>query len=276
MNKFNFFIPIDFEKSESGNPEDQYKNMIIQGEASDSSEDADQEILEPNGFDISEFNRSGLINLEHFPTRRGDPSAWIGEPIKAEIKNNKFVVKAKLWEKSEKARQVWDTMKVMQESGSNRKPGWSIEGVATKRDPHNPKRILKAKIKHCALTFSPKNYNSWADIVKGNIVDDFVDNFENKDEFLFEYEKGGEVFRILNDFSIQKAMSAGMQTGTELTGQNTNGAALKRESLDKDLKVLAPEILKSLKDIVKKYESKEIDEETFGNIKKYLKKFFNI
>lgn len=272
--KFNFWIPIDdvqIEKSDKGD-KDAYENMIISGVASDNSEDADGEVLEPSGFDISDFKKHGLINLEHFPTRKQSPKAWIGEPLDAKIKDNKFHIKAKLWKDSELAREAYDTMITMQNSGSNRKVGWSIEGNATKRDPANDKRILKAKITNCALTFRPKNMNTFADIIKGKQNDDFIEpefetNIKDGEVFLFQFEKAGEVYRIDKNFEIykveeciggvytslfkkepskktkiKKAMSAGLQTGRELNNELTNGASLKKESLDKRLKILVAKL----------------------------------
>lgn len=268
--KFNFWIPIDnvqVEKSESKNGKDVYENMIISGIASDNSEDADGEMLEPNGFDISDFKKHGLINLEHFPTRNQSPKAWIGEPIDASIKNNKFYIKAKLWKDSKLAKEAYDTMLTMQNSGSSRKVGWSIEGNAVKRDPTNDKRILKAKITNCALTFRPKNMNTFADIIKGQQNNDFINpefetTIENNEIFLYQFEKGGDVYRVNTNFEIYKAMTAGLETGRDLTNELTSGASLKKESLDKKLKIL-----------VAKLSEKTINH---SDLKKIMKKICNM
>ena len=45
----------------------------------------------------------------------------------------------------------------MQESGSTRKPGMSVEGKALERDKKNPKRVTKALITNIALTMTPVN-----------------------------------------------------------------------------------------------------------------------
>ena len=65
--KFNFFIgvdPADIEKAKKFEKDDdrRYENMIFEGVASDSSVDTDGESMEPSGFDISYFKKSGLFN----------------------------------------------------------------------------------------------------------------------------------------------------------------------------------------------------------------------
>jgi hypothetical protein len=141
-NDFNFFTEIDipddvFKASYEEVGEDRYKNMIVYGEASDTSYDADGQSLEPVGFDIKDFISKGLINLEHFPTRKGSSEFWIGEPIDAKVENNKFFVKGKLWEKHPLARKLWDTLLIMKASGSSRRAGYSIEGKTLLKDPKN-------------------------------------------------------------------------------------------------------------------------------------------
>ena len=61
-----------------------------------------------------------------------------------------------------------------QESGSTRRPGMSIEGKALERDPKNEKHITKAIINNIALTFTPVNFNSYLDFVKGVQEQDFI------------------------------------------------------------------------------------------------------
>src|SRR5664279_1487264 len=101
-NEFNFFVEADipddiYKAATEAKGNKRYDNMIIEGLASDSSRDSEGETMEPNGFEIDEFLKSGLVNLEHLTSRKGDPDFWIGEPISGYVKDNKFFVKAKLW-----------------------------------------------------------------------------------------------------------------------------------------------------------------------------------
>lgn len=180
-NDFNFWLPIDFMKSEEATQYERgdgrrYENMVFEGIASDSSEDYQGDSMEPNGFVIDYFLKHGLFNLDHLTVRAKELKSrfWIGEPLDGRIINNKFWVKGKLWPESPEARAFWDKCIEMKESGSTRRPGMSIEGKALERDPKNEKHITKAIINNIALTFTPVNFNSYLDFVKGVQEQDFI------------------------------------------------------------------------------------------------------
>jgi hypothetical protein len=237
---FNFFVPVDgLEKAGEQTGENRYKNMYLQGCASTNAYDTDEQSLEPSGFELSVFKSKGLVNYEHGAKK--SPKAFVGEPVMAEIKDNKLFVKARLWEKSPLARDLWDTVHIMKESGSDRKLAWSIEGVPLQLDPHNKNHITKAMITHMALTFMPKNGQTYADICKGGMstVQESLDyDIPANVDYLFKGMLGDCEFTLNKDFTITKAMSAGAETGQGLVGDLTSGAALKTESLDPDLKIL--------------------------------------
>lgn len=180
-NDFNFWLPIDFMKSEEATQYERgddrrYENMVFEGIASDSSEDYQGDSMEPNGFVIDYFLKHGLFNLDHLTVRAKELKSrfWVGEPLDGRIINNKFWVKGKLWSESPEARAFWDKCIEMKESGSTRRPGMSIEGKALERDPKNEKHITKAIINNIALTFTPVNFNSYLDFVKGVQEQDFI------------------------------------------------------------------------------------------------------
>lgn len=215
--RFNFFTEADFEKS-SFNPLDypigddrRYERMIFEGLASDASEDAEGESMEPNGFIIDRFLKHGLINLDHLTSRSpiNKSRFWIGAPISAKVENNKFYVKCQLWKKSPEARAFYDKALEMKESGTNRKPGFSIEGKALERDKSNPKKIKKALITNLAMTMTPVNANTFADIVKGVQTKDYVDyEFESDKDFrttniLLEMERMDIFFLLIKIFELE-------------------------------------------------------------------------
>lgn len=263
--KFNFFIPVELEKSknedESKNP---YDNMVFWGEASDNSKDQEGEVLEPSGFDFSYLLTKGFMNLDHLSKRTGNPKFIIGEPIEAQVKDNKFYVKGKLYKDSQLARDFWDTIKTLKSSGSSRKPGMSIEGSAIERDPLNPKRITKACIRNVALTLSPVNANSWVDIVKGQQKEDYINNEEPdkifKDGVLKEINVNGEIFYLMKNLTLVKAMN--LEATAPVTSQ----------SLDHKVKYIE-DITKSLEAIKKAIEDGFL-EKNDDLIKKIKKKFF--
>lgn len=178
-NSFNFWMPLDIEKSSKETyprgDERRYENMVFEGIASDDSVDYEGDSMEPNGFDITYFLAHGLFNLDHLTSRAKELKSrfWIGEPLDGRIENNKFWVKGKLWKESPEARAFWDKCIEMKESGSNRRPGMSIEGRAVERDPNNEKHITRAVINNIALTLTPVNFNTYFDIVKGVQKKDF-------------------------------------------------------------------------------------------------------
>jgi hypothetical protein len=188
---FKLFTELDIVKAESKGSKqedsDRYKNMIFSGVASDRSKDAEEESLDPNGFIYDRFLKSGLFNLDHLPSRSpvNKSKYWIGEPIEAHVKDGKFFVKGKLWEKSPEARAFWDKALEMKESGSTRKPGMSVEGKALERDPKNPAKITKALITNVALTFTPVNDHTYLDIQKSRVFDP---NDLQASSILLEYE----------------------------------------------------------------------------------------
>lgn len=179
-NDFNFWLPIDVEKSKAAEyprgDERRYENMVFEGIASDNSKDYQGDSMEPNGFVIDYFLKHGLFNLDHLTVRAKELKSrfWIGEPLDGKIINNRFWVKGKLWKESPEARAFWDKCIEMKESGSSRKPGMSIEGKALERDPKNEKHITKAIVNNIALTMTPVNFNSYIDFVKGIQVQDFI------------------------------------------------------------------------------------------------------
>lgn len=263
MSKFNFFVGCDIsddiikssEKAEKG----KYSNMIVEGRASTNIEDRQKEILEPSGYDLEDFLKGGLINLEHFPTRKGDPDYYIGEPLDAKVVGNEFFIKGKLWKDHPKAQKLWDTLLIMKSSGSTRKLGWSIEGKALERDPANKKRITKAKISHVALTFSPVGFNTYADIAKGEQDKDFIPIGEGNvagGVYLLQFEKDGKVVTVNRDFSVDIKPKA-------MTTENTKPLA--KESLEKK-----PFSLESKKKVIKAIHSKQIKEEYIEDIVKKL------
>lgn len=222
MSKFNFFIdseiPEEVYKSASKAKDSRakYNNMVVFGRATTNIKDRQAETLEPSGFLIDEFLSDGLVNLEHNYVRKGDPSAIIGEPIDAYIKDDAFFVKAKLYKGHKTAEALWDTLLLMKENGSKRKLGWSIEGKSLEKDPMNKKRITKAKIKNIALTFSPVGYNTYADIAKGEQSKDYVepvwDEKTTNGNFLLRQEVGGKVITVNKDWSVdikEKSMDTG-------------------------------------------------------------------
>ena len=207
IDNFVLYADIDIEKSSSKQTDEgRYSNMIFSGIASDDTKDAEGEILDPKGFIYDRFLKSGLINLDHLPSRSpiNKSRFWIGEPIEAYVKDGKFFVKGRLWEKSPEARAFWDKCVEMKESGSSRKPGMSVEGKALERDSKNPNRITKALITNVALTMTPVNPSTFVDIQKSRR------RLIGNNNVLFEWKnENNELIQIDKDFNCKLKKSVG-------------------------------------------------------------------
>lgn len=280
-NRFNFFIPIEIEKGKEADSNDGLpKELIISGVASTDDEDEDGEILDPNGYVLDEFLKTGFLNFEH--RGREQSSYLVGEPIDAFVKDNKLHIKGKLYKSNPKAVDIYKTALMLEKEGSSRRLGYSIEGKKLKVDPHNNKVIKSAKLLGCAITATPKNKNTFLSIVKGSYADayiepEFDETANGGAEYLLDVTKpDGTRITIDKNFNIkilEKAMSAGSATGTELTNKDTNGASLKRESLKKKLVNLQPDFVKSVIEIGKNID--KLDKKTLSSVRKHVKELIN-
>ena len=207
--KFVFWCPL--QKSENlVDPTTGEQIMRLGGIASTSDEDSDGEFLDPKGFDIKPLLASGMVNWHH--QAKEHPDTIIGEPTKAEIRPEGLYIETDLYPSSKVACDVWELANTLEKDSKTRRLGYSIEGKVLKRksnDKNSPdyKHIEKAIITGVAITHMPKNPKTFANIIKGDIEDDFNNE---------EDEKKNEKQKSLDTES---------------------GAALKKESVDSDIKV---------------------------------------
>ena len=256
---FNFFVPIECgEELRKAAKKDRdggrYDNMVVKGVASDSSRDTDDETLDPNGFELSRFLKYGWINYDHRAV--DSPKFNVGEPIGAEVRDNQLHVKGRLFKGNKLARDIWDTMIMLENSDSTRKMGWSIEGKALERDKNNPKRVRKALITNIALTPNPKNANSYADIVKGEYFDSFVSEYRYNDNMEKSISANGGSVKYLVDVTDHKSgirytIDTDLRLKVEKAISTETAAPLVKEDLERKLKVLQyGELKKSLVDFL--------------------------
>ena len=153
-----------------------------------------------------------MVNWHH--QAKGQPATIIGEPSKAEIRPEGLYIETDLYPSSKIACDVWELANTLEKDSKTRRLGYSIEGKVLKRksnDKNSPdyKHIEKAIITGVAITHMPKNPKTFANIIKGEIDDDL-----NEDE------------------EIKKKVDT-----EEKSLDTETGAALKKESVDSDLKV---------------------------------------
>jgi len=196
--RFNFFLPIDIEKGKIDKKTGK-KVMKISGIASTNDVDTDNEILEPEGFDLSHFMNSGFINYNH--NAKSSPKAIVGEPTEGtRIENNKLIVEGTLYDDNPLSHEIYNLAETLKKSGSKRRLGFSIEGKPLMKDPINPKRITKAIISGVAITPCPKNHNTVMDIVKGDYEKLYVSEYDFDFDTIEKSENGGEIEYIIDIF----------------------------------------------------------------------------
>lgn len=215
IGSFTFWCPISKASERIVDPTTGEETMVLGGIASTADEDSDGEFLDPKGFDIKPLLESGLVNWHH--QAKGQPATIIGEPRTAEIRKDGLYIETVLYPSSKIAQDVWELAQTLEKDSKTRRLGYSIEGKVLKRksdDPKDPgyKHISKAVITGVAITHMPKNPKTFANIIKGEIDDDELEEAE-------ETATGAE------------------ETAVTEEGMNTKrGKALMRESVDKRMK----------------------------------------
>lgn len=160
---FDFFMPAGIMKSQDIGEEapELAKKRWIQGIASTEDRDLQDEIVVQNGIDTSYFLKYGYINDDHKP----GPEHKVGEPVEARATKAGLWIKAFLYKGggNERSDYWWELMQTLERSDAKRKVGFSIQGKVTRRAG---KSILKCWLQDIAITASPVNTKTWAEIVK--------------------------------------------------------------------------------------------------------------
>lgn len=137
----------------------------MRGYATTPDLDLQEDIVDPNGIDISHFVEHGYLNYEH---KQGNEFI-IGAPTKGSYvdPNVGLFVEAKLYKSNPYAKIMWDLANNIAKSGVDRKLGFSIEGYAKARDKADPRIIKSTYITNVAVTTNPANPNAtWESFMK--------------------------------------------------------------------------------------------------------------
>ncbi|WAB25177.1 procapsid protease [Lysinibacillus phage vB_LfM_LysYB1] len=196
---FQFYVAADVDVKKS----EQEGKRLIQGYASTPAEDRQGESLIQKGLDITNFVQHGWFNYDH------NNDIILGYPTEnTHIDDKGLWVEGELLKGIPMADQIWDVALALKKSNAPRKLGFSVEGKVTERKGST---IVKAKIYNCAITPNPVNTEAtWDAVVKS--------------------------FRPEDDTVVSKALEAGYATTPET---QVDGGALRKESLEGSLKVLA-------------------------------------
>jgi hypothetical protein len=152
---FEFFMPVEaISKSEGKDGK-----RLIQGIASTDDRDLQGEVVKQGGIDYSYFLKHGYINDDH----KDGPENKVGEPTECRLTPGGLWIKAYLYKGKERADYWWDHITALATNESRRKVGFSIQGKILRRDGMT---ILKCWLQDVAITASPVNTSTWAEIVK--------------------------------------------------------------------------------------------------------------
>jgi hypothetical protein len=159
---FSFFIPIEpiaKASADAKDKDDKGDKRWIQGIASTEDRDLQDEVVQQTGLDLSYFLKHGYINDDHHQ----GPEAKVGEPTDARVTKAGLWIKGFLFKGHQRADYWWELLNALDQSGSTRKVGFSIEGKVLRR---TGKSIVKCWIKDIAITASPVNTATWAEVAK--------------------------------------------------------------------------------------------------------------
>ena len=197
--EFNFWMPAQAVVVKGGEKgAEKTGKRWIQGIASTSDRDLQNEVVNQSGIDFSYFKQYGYFNDDH---QKG-PKFKVGEPTECKVVKNGLYVKGFLHKGKQTADDIWEHMQALETSGSSRKMGFSIEGKIRRR---NGTTIDKCWVQNIAITAAPINTKTYADIVKSLNAEKQVEDTE-------EVSKG-----LTYDETVQYVQA---ETGLDDTGAN--------------------------------------------------------
>lgn len=260
--RFKFFVPLEISKATN---KEGKEVMRLGGIASTADRDSDGEILNPGGFDVNYFLKYGFINWHH--QSKDNPASIIGEPTKAEKRPEGLYIETELYEDSDMAKKVYGLAKTLSKS-KNRRLGFSIEGKVLEKDPLDETNITRARITGMAVTPTPKNANTFADIIKG---------IGHNDELEFETETKQEVNPNGGNTEVVEYMIDVIKpNGVRVTVDKDFNIKVHKAISTDNAGVLAPNdvegMYKKKKDTEKKIEKSLVDNNNNNNFTSELNK----
>lgn len=155
--EFSFWVPMELSKADPKDIGEQRR--WVQGVASTSDNDLQNETVDQNGIDFSYFLKYGYYNNDHKPGFENK----VGQPVECRITKEGLWTKGFLFQKHKIAEAIWELALALEASKSERKLGFSIQGKVTRREG---RRIAKCWIQDIAITAAPINTNTWLDVLK--------------------------------------------------------------------------------------------------------------
>lgn len=195
-NNFKFVMPADLEKGKDG-------EWKVRGLASTEKVDLQGETIMQKGIDLTPIDKKkGILNFDH---QKG-PENTIGLLDGYTRTAKGLVIEGRLFKNHTKAKAVYEIMSSLAE-GDRGRVGLSVEGQILERDAANPRIIKKCRINAVAVTLSPVNTETFADLVKSMNTESVEFNAE---EQAAEAKSDEPVFTASQVIAIvQKALSIG-------------------------------------------------------------------
>lgn len=160
--EFNFWVPMSLAKADpsadqKATPQDQKR--WIEGIASTTDTDLQNETVDQNGIDFSYFLKYGFFNNDHKPGFENK----VGQPTECRVTKQGLWTKGFLFQKHKIAEAIWELALALEASKADRKLGFSIQGKVTRREG---RRIARCWIQDIAITAAPINTHTWLDVLK--------------------------------------------------------------------------------------------------------------
>lgn len=170
MNKsvelFSTWTELSFLKGVNGDDAPVDSKAYICGVVSSDAVDLQGDTLVQSGMDWSYFIRRGWLNYEHLQ----GPENILGVPTKVEqvsLASGKkgTYIEGYLLTNRPRVREIVETARALEKSGTGRTIGYSVEGQVLQRDPNNPKIITKSRILNVSITAHPVNPDAALEII---------------------------------------------------------------------------------------------------------------
>lgn len=164
--QFRFDVDEELAKSEDPRAKGGPTARIV-GIVSASGKDFQGETLDQRGLDWDYFVKHGWFNHEH----QQGPEHVLGFPesvsaAKDDEGNDATRVVGHLLMDLPLAKSIHALAMALQKSGSKRQIGFSVEGQVVERDPLDPKKVLKARVRNVAITAHPVRSTARFEMVK--------------------------------------------------------------------------------------------------------------
>lgn len=165
---FTIYCPITLAKATAGG--DPSKRLRIAGVVSTDKLDKQSEEILQEGLDFSDCLREGWFNDNHSGSSVTGP---VGVPAGVTffrkgqtLPDGRKAHRPCWWVDGyllddEQGQALYAKLQAVEKTGGDRRYGFSIEGSVVERDPFQPHRVKKAKVRHIAITHCPVNTDSY-------------------------------------------------------------------------------------------------------------------